>query len=76
MIKAPLVKLEKNHRSEILFWTLNAIIFFIMWFILFPSMTITNKIDFRSSCLVLCCLNFNDRYQNVYSLRHGKSQSI
>lgn len=37
MINAPLAKLQKNHRSEILFWSLNAAIFFIMWFILFPS---------------------------------------
>lgn len=37
MIKAPLLKLEKNHRSEVLFWVLNGLIFFILWFILFPS---------------------------------------
>jgi hypothetical protein len=39
MIKAPLVKLEKNHRSEVLFWVLNGLIFFILWFILFPSIS-------------------------------------
>ena len=38
MIKSPLVKLEKNRRSEVLFWVLNGLIFFILWFILFPSM--------------------------------------
>jgi hypothetical protein len=38
MIKAPLVKLEKNRCSEALFWVLNGLIFFILWFILFPSM--------------------------------------
>ena len=37
MIKAPLVKLEKNNRSQVLFWVLNGLIFFILWFILFPS---------------------------------------
>jgi len=37
MIKPPIVKMELNHRSEILFWVLNAINFFALWFILFPS---------------------------------------
>lgn len=37
MVKAPLVKMEKNNRTEILFWVLNGITFFALWFILFPS---------------------------------------
>lgn len=37
MIKAPIIKLEKNRRSETLFWVINGLVFFIMWFILFPS---------------------------------------
>ena len=43
MIKAPVTKLIKNRRSEILFWVLNAAIFFIMWFILFPSKNSTEN---------------------------------
>lgn len=37
MIKTPLIKLEKNHSTQILFWVLNIITLFAVWFILFPS---------------------------------------
>jgi len=37
MVKPPVVKMDQNHRSEVLFWVINAINFFALWFILFPS---------------------------------------
>lgn len=37
MIKAPSVKMEPNHSSQVIFWVLNGITFFTLWFILFPS---------------------------------------
>jgi hypothetical protein len=37
MIKAPVTKLERNSSTEILFWVLNAINLFALWFILFPN---------------------------------------
>lgn len=37
MIKAPIIKMEKNHRTEVLFWVLTGITIFTLWFILFPN---------------------------------------
>lgn len=37
MIKTPIIKMEKNHRTEVLFWVLTGITIFTLWFILFPS---------------------------------------
>jgi hypothetical protein len=37
MIRAPLVKLQKSNSTEIIFWVLNAINLFALWFILFPN---------------------------------------
>jgi hypothetical protein len=75
MIKAPLVKLEKNRRSEVLFWVLNGLIFFILWFILFPSMpTSLSPSLYRSPQMVLCCVHHYDRRQDVHPLRHGRQK--
>lgn len=37
MVKAPIIKMEKNHRTEVLFWVLTGTTIFSLWFILFPS---------------------------------------
>lgn len=37
MFKAPIIKMEKNHRTEVLFWIMVCTTIFSLWFILFPS---------------------------------------
>jgi len=55
MVKPPLVPLKPNHNSQILFWVLSFIVYFSLYFILYPSnISFSLNISFiRSPRLVL-----------------------
>lgn len=40
MIKTPLVALKPSHKSQVVFWVLIAIVYFSLYFILYPNMPV------------------------------------
>ena len=53
MIKTPLLPLKPSRKTAVLFWVLSAIIYFSLYFILYPSI-LSSCNYFRPSSLVLC----------------------
>lgn len=74
MVKTPLVALKPSHKSQVLFWVLCGIIYFSLYFILYPSKYKRQSykcVIFRSPSLVLCSVIYYDWFESLLTIHYG-----